>query len=146
MALPIINFHVCIKYSFYLGFKYSLCPLYLFSFLMRKATSIEIISIIGLFLIVLFYITQNVIYFYLIAILLIASLIYPRFLEFLSSLWYYIAKFLNVVSSNIFLSLFYFIFLTPYSILYRSQKGKSRLIEKERGEITYDKKDFENLW
>lgn len=86
------------------------------------------------------------IYVYLVAILLIASLIYPRFLEFLSSLWYYIAKFLNVVSSNIFLSLFYFIFLTPYSILYRSQKGKSRLIEKERGDITYDKKDFENLW
>lgn len=113
---------------------------------MRKATSIEIISIIGLSLITLFGVTQNVIFLYPIVILFISSLIYPKFLEFLSILWYKIAMFLNVLSSNIFLTLFYFIFFTPYSIIYRLQKGKSQLSDQERDEITYDKKDFEKLW
>ena len=113
---------------------------------MRKATSIEIISIIGLCLITLFGFTQNVIFIYPIAILFLTSLIYPRLLEFLSILMFKIAKLLNIISSNISLTVFYFIFLTPYSILYRLQKGKSQLSDQERDEITYDKKDFEKLW
>lgn len=80
------------------------------------------------------------------------SLLIPTVGKGINWVWFKIAEVLGWINSRILLSLLYYIFLTPISLLYRifkknslDIKAPSKSIYEERNHI-YSSKDLDNPW
>ncbi|MEL7146140.1 MAG: SxtJ family membrane protein [Bacteroidota bacterium] len=83
----------------------------------------------------------------------VISLVFPMVGHYIVWVWYKIAEILGWVNSRILLSIIFFLFLFPISVMYRLFNKDSLAIRKpKRNSIfvernhQYSAKDFENMW
>jgi hypothetical protein len=134
--------------NFYLGIEFCVCTLYLFSFLMKKPNSHELISIISIIFLFAYLFFRNDLFVKALVLLLFCVTITTKTIIVLENIWMALMQILNSISSKIFLTAFYFVILMPYSIIYKCFKNilPERKNNLNNYPYTYRSKDFENPW
>jgi hypothetical protein len=134
--------------NFYLGIKFGLCPFHLFSFLMKKPKSHELISIISIIIILIYFFFRNDYVLKALVLILFSITFTTKTIIVIEYIWMALLQILNAISSKIFLTAFYFIILMPYSLIYKCFK-KFFIVSrnnKNNYPYSYGAKDFENPW
>ena len=118
----------------------------------KKETSLETMLILAGACVVLFWIYNKKI-FLLVSLLLIAiGVLSPWLREKISWCWMKLSEGIGFIMSKVILSIVFFIFLLPLSLLFRIVKGDALSLKKKSGSyysdrnLLYSKKDMENMW
>lgn len=117
-----------------------------------KEKELKSLLVIVVGLLVFYLIFNNVYFIYASVAIGGLSLLIPTVGKGINWVWFKIAEVLGWINSRILLSLLYYIFLTPISLLYRifkknslDIKAPSKSIYEERNHI-YSSKDLDNPW
>jgi hypothetical protein len=111
--------------------------------------------VIGLFLLILYFIFDFKIFSYIAALFIFVSLFYKRGARFIGINWLRLSEILGKINATIVFSLVFYAFLTPLSFLFRLfNKDPLRVDEKNKKlksyyitrNHTYKKSDFEKMW
>ncbi len=104
-------------------------------------------------LVILFFIFKSPYFLYSAAIVGVLCIAFPIIGGFIVKIWYKIAEGLGWINSRVILSILFFVFLWPISLLSKltnknllqtkRPNGKSVFYERNH---TYTKKDLENVW
>lgn len=120
--------------------------------LMEKSKTLETSLVLTTAFLVVYIITENVLFLYLAFSLGIIGIFIKPLAKIIAFVWFKLADILNYFVSKIILGALFFVILFPISILYRimngnklNQKNVSKSIWKERM-YTYSKNDLENIW
>ncbi len=120
--------------------------------LMEKSKTLETSLVLTTAFLVVYIITENVLFLYLALSLGIIGIFIKPLAKIIAFVWFKLADILNYFVSKIILGALFFVILFPISILYRimngnklNQKNVSKSIWKERM-YTYSKNDLENIW
>jgi len=130
------------------------CSFYIYFILMKKDTRythLQTILVLVLFLGVLYWFTRQP---YLLAaagLLGLAGLFFPAIAAFIHKAWMGLAHVLGAVSGTIFLSIIFFLIITPLGWLYRKSLKPGFRSKGNGGTFVarnhlFVKKDLENIW
>lgn len=118
----------------------------------QKEKSLETLLILAGAFIVLFWIYNKKIFLLLALFLVLIGVVSPYIAEKISWCWLKFSEVIGYVMSKVILTIIFFIFLLPLSLLYKvfnkdalSLKRKSNSYYTERNH-TYTGKDLENMW
>ena len=121
---------------------------------MNKEQELKTMIVLSLALLILFIIFKLKVFLLLVAIFLLLALIGGKPSYLISKYWINFAEFLGKVNSKVIIFITYYLFITPFAIIYRlfNKKQVCDFFDKKESSYfkdvnkKYEKKDLEQLW
>lgn len=121
---------------------------------MNKEQELKTMIVLALALLILFIIFKLKVFLLLVVIFLLLALIGGKPAYLISKCWIKFAEFLGKVNSKIIIFITYYLFITPFAIIYRlfNKKQVHDFFDKKENSYfkdvnkKYEKKDLEQLW
>jgi hypothetical protein len=119
---------------------------------MKKRNKIINLLIIVAGFVALYYVKKNSLFIYISGTLLIAGLLFEKFLDLILLAWTKIGHVLGYINTRIILFILFYFIITPYAFIMRIFKGgnmqlkpsgKTMMISSEK---KYTSSDLENMW